>query len=49
MFKPTRIIIGAFIGKLRTMYHRTYGELEASIISVVARRALENIANSDAS
>ena len=46
-----RIIIGAFVGGFRTMYHRTHWELEAShlvIISFVARLALENIANSDA-
>jgi hypothetical protein len=51
MFNPTPIVIEAFTGELRSMYHRTYGILEPSypgIISFVADLALENIATTDA-
>lgn len=52
MFNPTQVVIEAFVNELQVMYRRTYGELEPSypdIIGFVARLALENIANTDAS
>ncbi len=51
MFNPTEIIIDAFVARLRTGYHRTYGGLNPNYPDIIAwagNMALENIANSDA-
>jgi hypothetical protein len=51
MFNPTQIFIQAFAEELKSKYGLIYGNLEPAypdIIGFVARLALENIANSDA-
>jgi hypothetical protein len=51
MFNATEILIGDFVEKLRTGYHRTYGGLNPDYEDIIAwagSMALENIANSDA-
>jgi len=51
MFNPTQIVIQAFVEELKGKYGLIYGNLEPAypdIIGFVARLALENIANSDA-
>ncbi len=51
MFNPTRIVIDAYVERLKTRYARVYGVVEPDypgILAFVGRIALENIANSDA-
>jgi hypothetical protein len=51
MLNWQKLIINTFVEQLRTVYNRTYGELDPVFGRIVAwcgRLALENIANSDA-
>jgi hypothetical protein len=51
VFNPTRVVIDAFVERLRTNYSRIYGQMNSEygdVLEFVGRMALENIANSDA-
>lgn len=51
MFDPTRLIINAFVDKLKNDYLDIYGSMEPrypDMISFIGKMALENIANCDA-
>jgi hypothetical protein len=51
LFNPTKIVIDAFVARVRDNYTRIYGDMRPEFLSVldfVTRMTLENIANSDA-
>ena len=51
MFNPTKVLIDAFVDRIREHYYRVYGEMRPEFrtaLEFVTRVALENIANSDA-
>lgn len=51
MFNPTKIVIDAFVARIREHYLRIYGDMRPEFrtaLEFVTRVALENIANSDA-